>query len=131
MTTANGTFEVKNWDEKPYNELENVPRLTHAIVTQEYRGDIEGEGVIDYLMVYASDDNATFVGLERIIGRVGDRTGTFVLQHTGTFSGGIATDNYTVVPNSGTGDLTNLKGQGSYSTGHVQPHPFSLDYGLE
>ena len=131
MPTANGTFELKNWDEKPYNELENVPKLTHAIVAQEYRGDIEGEGTLDYLMVYTSDDTASFVGLERIIGRVGDRTGTFVLQHTGTFAGGIASVSYTVVPGSGTGDLANLSGQGSYSTGHVQPHPFSLDYSLE
>lgn len=131
MTTANATFEVKSWDEKPYNEMENLPKLTHAIVTQEYKGDIEGEGIIDYLMVYASDSAASYVGLERIVGRLGERKGTFVLQHAGTFVDGIATVNYSVVPGSGTGDLVNLTGQGSYSTGHIQPHPFALDYSLE
>jgi hypothetical protein len=129
--TANGTFELKNWDEKPYNEMEGVPKLTHAVVTQEYKGDIEGEGTLDYLMVYASDSAATFVGLERIVGRLGDRSGSFVLQHTGTFADGIATVNYSVVAGSGTGDLAGLSGQGSFSTGHIQPHPFSLDYSFE
>jgi hypothetical protein len=129
--TANGTFEVKNWDEKPYNEMEGVAKLTHAIVTQDYQGDIEGEGTLDYLMVYVSESAASYVGLERIAGRIADRSGTFVLQHTGTFADGIASVNYSVVPGSGTGDLNGLKGQGSYSTGHVQPHPFSLEYSFD
>jgi hypothetical protein len=129
--TANGTFEVKNWDEKPYNEMEGVPKLTHATVTQTYQGDIEGEGILDYLMVYSSESAASFVGLERIVGRIADRSGTFVLQHIGTFADGIASVNYSVVPGSGTGDLSGLKGQGSYSTGHIQPHPFSLEYSFE
>src|SRR6266480_3177213 len=124
--TANGTSRVKNWEEKPYNEKENTPKMTHAIVTQDYQGDVEGESTLDYLMVYTTESTASFVGLERITGRIGDRSGTFVLQHTGTFADGIATVNYSVVPGSGTGDLSGLKGQGSYSTGHIQPHPFSL-----
>src|ERR1700730_7564072 len=93
--------------------------------------DIEGEGIIDYLMVYTSDSAASYVGLERIVGRIGDRSGSFVLQHTGTFADGIASINYSVVPGSATGGLSGLRGQGSYSTGHVQPHPFALDYSFE
>ncbi len=129
-TTAQGTFELKNWDKSPTTRWEVSAKLTHATVTQTYQGDIEGEGIIDYLMAYTSESAASFVGLERIVGRIGDRSGTFVLQHTGTFADGIASVNYSVVPGSGTGDLTGLKGQGS-STGHVQPHPFSLEYSFE
>jgi Protein of unknown function (DUF3224) len=130
-TTANGTFEVKNWEEKPYNEMEGVAKLTHATVTQDYQGDIQGEGTLDYLMIYTTESAASFVGLERVVGRIGDRSGTFVIQHTGTFADGVASANYSVVPGSGTGDLKGLRGEGSYSTGHVQPHPFALDYSFE
>ena len=53
MTTrANVTFEGKNWDEKPFSEIEGGPKLTRASVTNVYHGDIEGEGTLEYLMVY-------------------------------------------------------------------------------
>ena len=38
-------------------------------------------------MGYGDDGTAAFVGLERVVGKVGDRSGSFVLQHTGTFDG--------------------------------------------
>lgn len=41
-------------------------------------------------MVYREDGSASFVGLKRVVGRVGGRSGSFVLQHSGTFEGGIA-----------------------------------------
>ncbi len=39
---------------------------------------------MEYLMVYPAQSNASFAGLEYVVGRVGDRSGSFVLQHTGT-----------------------------------------------
>ena len=51
---------------------------------------IEGEGQVEYLMMYRSDGSATFVGLEQVVGRIGGKTGSFVLQRTGVFEGGLA-----------------------------------------
>ena len=76
---ANARFAIKNWDEKPYSEGADLPKLTRASVTKMFTGDIEGEGHVEYLMMYRSDGSATFVGLERIDGRIGDKTGSFVL----------------------------------------------------
>ena len=90
MKTANARFAIKSWDEKAYSEGQDLPRLTRASVTKRFSGDIEGEGQVEYLMMYRSDGSATFVGLERFIGRVGSRSGTFVLQRTGVFEGGQA-----------------------------------------
>ena len=64
--TANARFALKGWDEKPYGEGEDLPKLTRATVTKTYTGDIAGEGQIEYLMMYRSDGSATFVGLEPI-----------------------------------------------------------------
>lgn len=87
---ARATFEVASWDEQPFSEVDGGPRLTRATVTKSFHGDIEGEGTLEYLMVHRDDGSASFVGLERVIGRLGDRSGSFVLQHTGTFEGGTA-----------------------------------------
>jgi len=130
-TTANGTFEIKNWEEKPYNEMEGVPKLTHAVINLAYHGDIEAESTLDYLMAYPSENSAFFVGMERVTGRIGDRSGTYVLQHSGTFSNGTATDIYTVVSGSGTGDLAGIHGEGRNLTTHEEPHRFTFTYRFE
>src|SRR2546426_964028 len=112
---AKGTFDVKTWDEKPYDEMEGGPKLTRASVTQSHSGDIEGEGTLEYLMVYRDDSSASFIALERIVGKVGSRPGSFVLQGTGAFEGGIAKGEWLVVPGSGTGDLRGLRGEGGFA----------------
>ena len=127
---ANARFAIKNWDEKPYSEGPDLPKLTRATVTKTFTGDIEGEGHVEYLMMYRSDGSATFLGLERISGRIGGRTGSFVLQRTGVFEGGQAKESYSVLPGSATGDLRGLAGTGTSAVGHGMEHPFVLDYEL-
>lgn len=128
--TANARFAIKSWDEKPYSEGEGLPRLTRAIVTKAYTGDIEAEAQVDYLMTYLSDGSASFVGLERVVGRIGEKTGTFVLQRIGAFEGGLAKETYAVIAGSATGELQGLEGNGSSEVGHGMEHPFALTYEL-
>lgn len=126
--TANARFAIKSWDEKPYSEGQDLPKMTRASVTKTFTGDIAGDSQVEYLMIYRSDGTATFVGLERITGRIGNRTGSFVLQRTGAFEGGQAKESYSVVPGSATGDLRGMVGEGTSSVGHGMEHPFVLTY---
>ena len=128
--SASARFAIKSWDERPYNEGQDLPRLTRASVTKTFTGDIEGEGQVEYLMMYRSDGSATFIGFERISGRIGGKTGTFVLQRIGEFESGQAKESYSVVPGSATGELGGLRGEGSSAVGHGTEHPFTLDYDL-
>jgi len=128
---ANATFEVKSWDEKPYNEVEGELKLTRASVAKQFHGDIEGESTLEYLMVYRADGSAAFVGMERVTGRVGGRSGSFVLQHSGTDDGKTTTDNWFVVPGSGTGGLSGLSGEGSFTSDHSEPFRVTFDYEVE
>src|SRR5439155_20764295 len=128
--SANARFAITKWNEAPYSEGPDQPRLTRASVTKTYTGDIEGEGQVEYLMMYRSDGSATFLGLERIVGRIGGKTGTFVLQRTGIFESGQAKESYCVIPGSATGDLQGLLGDGSAAVGHGMEHPFTLSYEL-
>lgn len=126
--TANGRFAIKSWDEKPYSEGAGLPKMTRATVTKSFTGDITGESQVEYVMMYRSDGTAAFVALERITGRIGSRTGSFVLQRTGVFEGGAAKESYIVVPGSATGELEGLVGEGTSSVGHAADYPFALAY---
>jgi len=128
--SANARFAIKSWDEQPYGEGQDQPKLTQASVTKTYTGDIEGEGQVEYLMMYRGDGSATFVGLERVIGRLAGKAGSFVLQRTGVFEGGLAKESYSVIPGSATGELRGLLGDGTSAVGHGMEHPFTLDYEL-
>ena len=128
--SANARFAIKSWDEKPYSEGPDQPKLTRASVIKTYTGDIEGEAQVEYLMMYRHDGSATFVGLERVVGRIGGRTGTFVLQRTGIFESGQAKESYSVISGSATGELQGLVGDGSSAVGHGMEHPFTLSYDL-
>jgi hypothetical protein len=114
---AHARFAIKAWDEKPWSEGQGEPKLTRASVTKSYTGDIDGEALVEYVMMYRADGSATFVGLERVVGRIGDRTGTFVLQRTGVFEGGQARESYVVISDSATGGLQGLQGEATPPSG--------------
>lgn len=125
-THATGKFKVTSWDEKPVHE--NGAKVTHASVEQAFSGDIEGEGSVEWLMCYREDETADFVGLQRVAGRLGGHSGSFVLQTIGSFDGSEARGDWTVVPGSGSGDLRGLSGKGGFSAPLGSEGTVTLDY---
>lgn len=110
MTTLE--WQETTWDGEPAADVP-APKTTLASDTATIAGEIEGEVADRWLMSYAADGTARFVGLTRVTGTVAGRTGTFVLQHTGRFDGeGLHTD-FTVVPGSGTEGLAGISGAGT------------------
>ena len=68
------------------------------------------------------------------MGKVGDRSGSFVLQHTGTFDGGIARAKLSVVPGSGTGRACGhrrAKGRSRPASAPTGVRSIELDYAVE
>ncbi|GJM44832.1 MAG: hypothetical protein DHS20C21_16740 [Gemmatimonadota bacterium] len=128
---ATANFQVTRWEERPFDEMANGPKLTRASVTKTFRGDIEGEGSVEYLMTHQSETHSSFVGLERIVGRVAGREGTFVLQHEGTFESGTAKATWFVVPGSGTGELRGLRGKGGFESAEADEYPIRFEYDFE
>jgi hypothetical protein len=129
---ATGTFKLEGWDETAYGEAGDGGKLTRAAVKQAFSGEIEGEGAVEWLMCYRPDQTADFVGLQRIVGQVGGRSGSFVMvQSAGTFDGQEAKGELSVVPGSGTGDLRGLRGKGEFSAPHGSTASITLDYDFE
>jgi Protein of unknown function (DUF3224) len=111
LTTS---FEIASWDESPFDEGDGLGKLTRASVGRTYSGDIDGESVTEWAMAYRLDETATFVGIERIRGRIAGRDGSLVLQHVGEFRDGAARAALTVVADSGSGELTGVSGEGQF-----------------
>ena len=132
-THAAGTFEIESWEEEPYDERDGA-KLTRTRLTKTFRGDVEGESVAELLMAYAAEEgSAAYVGFERVTGRVHGRSGSFVLHHTATSDGarGDSSASWSVVPDSGTGELRGLRGEARISNEPDGGHSFTLDYDLE
>lgn len=125
---AKATLEIQHWEEQPFHEIEDGPSLVRASVRQGYRGDIEGEGTLEYLMIYQADGFVPTLAVERVVGRIGDRAGSFVLRHGGSYADNTARSTFEVVPGTATGDLRGLRGTGSLHWEHEQPGAFTLDY---
>ncbi len=125
---TNATFKIVGWDEEPFDEPEDGPKLTRAHITRTFHGDLSGTGNLMYVMAYLDSESATFSGFEKVVGSLGGRTGSFVLRHTGSYDGEKATSEYEVVAGSGTDELAGLSGTGGFSAGHAEEHDMTLDY---
>jgi hypothetical protein len=128
---ASGTFHTSSYDMQPFHEVEGAPTLYHYKQNDTFHGDIQGEGINQNVVVMNPDGSATFIGYQRIVGNLGDRSGSFVLQHTGSTVGSITTGTWTVVPGSGTGGLRGLKGSGGFSYNGSESVPYTFDYSFE
>ena len=113
-TTIQATFTVDDWDERPILESGDAPRITQATVTKTYSGEIDGSSTTEWLMAYADDGTATFVGVERVTATFGGEDGSLALRHVGTFVDGAAVAELEVVPGSGTGAMADASGDGDF-----------------
>jgi hypothetical protein len=111
MHRASGTFEVTMSPEPPYdvNEGASIGRVS---IEKRFSGDLEASSKVQ--MIGARSEvkgSAGYVAIERVDGSLNGRTGTFVLQHSGTMTRGKGDLSVTVVPDSGTGELKSITGR--------------------
>jgi len=108
MAHARGTFEVKL---TPQADGDAGAGLARMILDKQFHGDLEATSQGQMLSAgTAVQGSAGYVALERVSGALRGRTGTFVLQHLGVMNRGTPQLTITVVPDSGTGELTGLAG---------------------
>jgi Protein of unknown function (DUF3224) len=130
-THATGRIEVKSYEPTPYDEPSEGPQLVEIHVRETFVGDIDGEGVVRFLQAVRADGSASFVGIERVDGMIGDRRGTFLLQDSGTLEGSTVSGEWFVIPGSGTGELAGLRGEGGFTAELGEGASITLDYWYE
>jgi hypothetical protein len=126
-TEIKAEFQITSWEETPFDAGTGVAKLTEALVSKAYTGDIEATSTTKWLMAYAPDQTATFIGLERIKGTIAGRHGSVVLQHVGRFENGSADATLTVV--SGTNELKTVAGRGDFKAAPAGSVTLSLTFG--
>ncbi|HET6335508.1 MAG TPA: DUF3224 domain-containing protein [Polyangiales bacterium] len=126
---AEGTFEITVVQEPPYESADGVT-LARASLSKKFSGTLEGSSTVQMLGAHTTvAGSAGYVALERLVGRVGTRAGSFVLQHNGWMQSGETHLTVTVVPDSGTGELKGLSGSMSIRIVDGQHH-YAFDYVL-
>src|SRR5262245_42438371 len=110
MPRASGEFDVKMTPQA----ADDVAGSSIACMTidKQFHGELEGTSKGQMLAIStAVDGSAGYVAMERVEGKLHGRRGTFALQHSGTMNRGAPLLSVTVIPDSGTGELTGLLGR--------------------
>jgi hypothetical protein len=111
MSQCSAMMTVVSGEERPFAKVNDAPKLVKGSFTLKYEGEMEGEGVLGELKIWLTSTLSTVYGLERFVGALEGKKGTFVLQHTGMLRDGVLNSKRTVLPGSGTGELKGLKGE--------------------
>lgn len=109
-TNARGTFDIKL--QPQLDEAVGDPTIGRLSFDKQFQGDLSGTSKGQMLATRTdSPGSAGYVAMERVVGTLGGKRGTFALQHSGTMNRGVSTLEVTVVPDSGTEELVGLTGK--------------------
>src|SRR6266567_731711 len=127
---AKAKITVQSSEAKPYDQTAS-PGLMEIRLSETFTGDIDGESPVRALQVLRDDKSASLVSLQRFRGQLGGRQGTFVLQGSEIVENGKIKATWFVVPGSGTGDLSGLRGEGGFEGQFGKGSEGTLDYWFE
>lgn len=125
---ASGPFDVKVI---PQDDKSDDPLLARMTLDKQYHGDLDGTGKGQ--MLTASTDvkgSGAYVAIEKVTGTLNGRSGTFVLQHSGTMTNNAPQLTITVVPDSGTGELKGISGKMTIIVAAGGKHSYDFEYTL-
>lgn len=109
MAHATGSFEVKIRPQADdFLQGSSLGRMT---IDKQFHGDLEGTSKGEMLTGgEVAKGSAGYVAIEQVTGSLNGRSGSFILQHSGTMTRGTPQLTISVVPDSGTGQLAGLSG---------------------
>ena len=124
-----GTFEVQITP-LPADEYADAATMGRMRIDKQFSGEMTGTGKGQMITGMGTvKGSAAYSAIERVSGTLNGRSGTFMLQHTGIMHDGAQELTITVVPTSGTGELTGIAGTFALTVdGKV--HRYDLAYTL-
>jgi hypothetical protein len=126
---ARGTFDVQlaPMPADAYADATGMGRMT---IDKQFRGDLTGTSKGQMLTGMGTvKGSAGYVAIERVTGTIGSRSGTFILQHSGSMARGAQTLAITIVPDSGTEGFAGIAGT-FLLTIEGKEHRYDLQYTL-
>ncbi len=127
MPIVRGPFEVNMEPEPPFLEQDGLT-LNRNAAYKQFSGGMTGSSDVQMIAAFTSTPgSAGYVAIEHFTGSVDGKSGSFVLQHSGTMNRGDAQLTVTIVPDSGTGELTGISGTLEIENDEGE-HSYVLDY---
>ena len=127
---ATGSFEVKSTPQSSGFKTED-PNLGRTTGEKRFHGDLEATSEVQMLTAGTGvKGSAAYVAIEKITGTLKGRSGTFILQHSGTMNRGVPQLTVMVVPDSGTGQLAGLSGKMNIIISAEGKHSYDFEYTL-
>jgi Protein of unknown function (DUF3224) len=131
VMTARGTFNVKMVPQ-PADDAAGGP-FSRLFLDKTFHGDLDATSKGQMMGAFtAVEGSAGYVALELVSGTLNGRKGSFIFQHAGTMSKGVPTQlSVTVVPDSGTEQLTGLTGTMVIIIAPDGKHSYEFEYTLD
>ena len=125
---AAGPFEVKLTPQAPQGEEAANP--ARMLIEKQFHGDLEGTSKGQMLSAMTPIKNsAGYVAIEEVTATLHGKRGSFLLQHSGIMNRGTGHLSVIVLPDSGTGELTDLTGSMKITV-EGGKHTYELEYSL-
>lgn len=127
---ATGTFEVNLQPLESYAKGSEGAALGRMSIDKTFQGDLAAKSYGEMLTAMTAVEGAAgYVAIEQVSGMLQGKRGTFILQHFGIMNDRESRLVLEVVPDSGTGELTNLAGKMSIQI-EGGKHGYAFDYSL-
>ncbi|UAB73022.1 DUF3224 domain-containing protein [Vibrio sp. SCSIO 43132] len=107
-----GEFKVKLEPMETFAQGVDGVNLGRMSIDKEFKGELSAHSKGEMLSaVTAVKGSAGYVAIEQVVGTLGGKKGSFVLQHYGIMANGSDSLILEVVPNSGSDELQGLAGK--------------------
>lgn len=124
-----GTFQTKMTPEPPYETSDGIS-LGRVVIEKRFSGPLDAESTVHMTAARTTvESSAGYVAVERIRGTLEGRRGSFVVLHIGIVNRGAPSLEVTIVPDSGTDELTGISGKMDIKVVDGK-HVYKLDYAL-
>lgn len=125
---AKGTFSVTLSPEASGVSFKTPAQFGRMTIDKTFSGDLSGHSTGEMLSCRsAQSPSAGYVALEQFSGTLGDRQGSFVLQHYGVMTADSQHLTLEVLPDSGTDQLQDISGRMNIDIRDSQ-HYYQFDY---
>jgi hypothetical protein len=130
LERASGQFIIDGQVEDILGGISGAARIARISQSCRFSGQLDGESMAEFTAVLPREGDGSFHGFQRVSGTLGEREGTFVLSVSGEIHKGQPRGSWTIVPKSGSGDFTHIRGSGTFSLPDGKPGKYQLEFDL-
>jgi hypothetical protein len=130
MKEVKGEFEVRGTPAEASTVTKELG-LMHMKFEKKFQGSLNATGLVSMMGLMNKDiGSGGYVAIEKITGELESKSGTFFLQHNSSMYKGRPKQSISVIPDSGTGELTGIIGEMKIEI-FEKKHMYTFSYELE